>query len=161
MTAAEHMRRVMAGSGVYILDGDTPVDWELEAYGAGFALVQEAAENLLREMSLETAPAGRLAQWEAGWPGGPCGGVSLEDRRAMAAQWLASRPGPLLAGQLPGLLLAAGIRGEAVEANGGLAITAEAYLIPEAQARARLQKLLPVHMGWSLAGDMAGGPTGR
>lgn len=158
MTAAEHMRQVLAATGVYALTGETPVDWELEAYGAGFALVAGAVEDLLREVFLQTAPAGRLAQWEAGWPGGTCA-ASLEARREMAAQWMASRPGPLQAGQLSGLLLAAGIRGEAAESGGGLAIAAEEYWIPEAQARARLQKLLPVHMGWSLTGGGTEGKT--
>ena len=34
MTAAENMRKVLGESGVYRLDGETPLDWELAAYGA-------------------------------------------------------------------------------------------------------------------------------
>ena len=55
MTAAEHMAQVLRGTGLYTLDGDTWVDAELSAYGAGFALIEASFLELLGELFIETA----------------------------------------------------------------------------------------------------------
>ena len=42
MKAGENMKKLLARSGVYKLTGDTPLEWELAAYDAGFSLLEEA-----------------------------------------------------------------------------------------------------------------------
>ncbi len=64
MTAAEHMAQVLRGTGLYTLDGDTQVDAELSAYGAGFALIEASFLELLGELFIETAAGYGLDCWE-------------------------------------------------------------------------------------------------
>ena len=64
MTAAEHMAQVLRGTGLYTLDGNTRVDAELSAYGAGFALIEASFAELLRELFIETAVGYGLDCWE-------------------------------------------------------------------------------------------------
>lgn len=148
MTAAENMASILTKSGVYKLTGDSPVDWELAAYGAGFQALAEQVSALEQEMLIGTAPAERLAQWEKLCLPQALS-ASLEVRRAVLGQCLASRGGPVAQDDLPGLLLAAGIKGTAAEGTDGLTVTVEEYLLPEALAKARLGRLLPANLAWT------------
>lgn len=148
MTAAENMARILRQSGVYKLTGESLVDWELAAYGAGFQVLAEQAAALEQEMLVATAPAERLSQWEKLCLPQALS-ASLEDRRAVVGQCLARRSGPITLGDLPGLLLAAGIKGTAAEGPEGLTVTVEEYLLPEALAKARLGRLLPANLAWT------------
>ena len=49
MRARAHMAQVLEGTGLYSLTGSTPVDWELDAYSAGFAPLEAACDKLLAE----------------------------------------------------------------------------------------------------------------
>ena len=65
MRARAHMAQVLEGTGLYSLTGSTPVDWELDAYSAGFAPLEAAFDKLLADLFAATATRERLAQWEA------------------------------------------------------------------------------------------------
>lgn len=65
MSAREHLAQVLEGTGLYELTGSSPVDWELAAYGAGFALLEERFDQLLGDLFPATASREKLAQWEA------------------------------------------------------------------------------------------------
>lgn len=64
MRAREHMGHVLEATGLYRLTGDTPVDWELYAYGVGFARLEERFQAILEDMFPQTAGREKLAQWE-------------------------------------------------------------------------------------------------
>ena len=65
MRARAHMAQVLEGTGLYSLTGSTPVDWELDAYSAGFAPLEAAFDKLLADLFAATATRERLAQGEA------------------------------------------------------------------------------------------------
>lgn len=150
MTAEENMKKLLAQCGVYKLTGDTPLEWELAAYGAGFSLVEEALGEAEAGTFAATAPQEWLEEWEARYFSQPVQG-DLATRRAMLKERLLPRTGPVTLADVPGLLLAAGIRGTAEETGGGLVITALEYLAPKAQAEKELGRLLPLHVPWTIA----------
>lgn len=149
MTAAENMARILNKSGAYRLDGEGLVDWELAAYGAGLQVLAGQASQLEQEVFLQNAPPARLAEWEK-----LCFSqvltAGIADRRAVLCQWLAHRRGPVTPEELPGLLLAAGIKGTAAEGQDGLSVTVEGYLLPQAQAQEKLRALIPANVPLAL-----------
>lgn len=150
MTAAENMGKILEESGVYRLTGETPLKWELAAYGAGFAALNEEWEDAFADIFAGKAGEERLSQWEAYFLPHPAG-CPLAARREILAARLQARPEPISVGDLPQLLLAAGIRGTAQESGGALVLTVQEYLLPEAQAKAELARLMPLHISWSIA----------
>lgn len=150
MTAGENMKKLLVDCGVYRPEEDTPLDWELAAYQAGFALLEEALAAARQEMFVPTAPAERLGWWETQVFPQPVQ-ADLPTRREMLLQRMRTRPEPLAPADLPGLLLAAGIRGTAEESGGQVVITVSEYLVPQAQAQKELARLLPLHVQWELA----------
>jgi len=145
------MEKVLASSGVYRLTGGSPLEWELAAYAAGFALVEQGLEQAAQDVFAGTAGAQRLAQWEETFLPRPAG-CPLEARREMLSARLRARPEPLVLADMPGLLLAAGIRGTAEEVDGVLRITPSEYLLPEALAKKELGLLMPLHLSWEIVG---------
>ncbi len=64
---------------------------------------------------------------------------------------LLAHRGPLTMGDLPTLLLAAGIRGTAVEEGGVVRVAPGEYLLPPALAQQELGRLMPLHLAWEMA----------
>ena len=149
MTALENMEKILGESGAYRLTENAPLKWELAAYGAGFAAVKEELLRAFADSFAATAGEERLREWEALFLPHPAG-CPLEDRREMLSARLRARPEPVSLKDMPGLLLAAGIRGTAEEAGGAVLITPEEYLLPEAQAKGELKRLMPLHVSWSI-----------
>lgn len=149
MTARENMGKILSDSGVYRLTGDSPLDWELDAYAAGFELVENGLEMAAKDIFAATAGAERLGQWEQYFLPGPAG-CPVEDRQSIVSARLRARPGPVTLEDLPELMLAAGIVGTAEEVEGVLQITPETYLLPEALAKKELALLLPLHWQWEI-----------
>ena len=83
------MAQVLEATGLYDLSGSTQVEGELAAYAAGFALVEDALEDLLGEL-FALPPRG------LGWTGGrsSCGGMRSPGRPRPAAGscWLGWGP---------------------------------------------------------------------
>ena len=65
MNAREHMGQVLEGTGLYDLTGSTPVDWELDAFEAGFAPLEAAFARLLGDLFVATASREQVARWES------------------------------------------------------------------------------------------------
>lgn len=150
MSGVENMRRILSESGAYQLTGDTPVDQELDAYGAGLETVEEQARRLEEDMFALTASPEILKMWEllyrrqASW-------ADPDVRRNGVAKALSRRGAPVLAGDAPGLLEAAGIKGTVREQDGKLVIQVEEYQgITETEARRLLGRLLPAHLEWEI-----------
>ena len=64
ISAGAHMAQVLEATGLYDLSGSTQVEGELAAYAAGFALVEDALEDLLGELFVSTAQGPGLDRWE-------------------------------------------------------------------------------------------------
>ena len=150
MKAGENMKKLLARSGVYKLTGDTPLEWELAAYDAGFSLLEEALSRTEAGIFADTAPQEWLDEWETRYFPQPVQ-ADLVTRREMLKERLLPRKGPVTLLDMPGLLLAAGIRGTAAEEGGRVVITPIEYLAPKAQAERALGQLMPLHVAWSIA----------
>lgn len=152
MTARENMRQVLARCGAYRLAEDCPLQWELAAYGAGFDGLKGALAQGEQDAFALTASPERLTEWEALCLPAPaaCG---VRDRREMLAARLSllAHRGPLTMGDLPTLLLAAGIRGTAIEEGGVVRVAPGEYLLPPALAQQELGRLMPLHLAWEMA----------
>lgn len=145
--ALENMEKILTQSGAYRIPPGSPLEQELSAYAAGLDLLLEEVEALLQELFIATAPPQRLAQWQA------LAGLSataLEEGscRAVLSGWFGAPrcPAP---GDLPGLLLAAGVRGTAEEAPLALTVTTQEAVLPASMAAARLARLLPAWVSLS------------
>ena len=150
MRAAEHLREILNATGVYHLTGDTPVDWELEAYGAGFAVLEDAWEKLREELFLETAPKSRLDRWEELFRAQPSSEGEQERREALRVRF-SVHPGLHTPGEFSAMLKAAGIRGAVRETEEGIRVALGRFLgITEEEARRELDRLLPAHLPWEL-----------
>ena len=153
MTAAEHMAQVLRGTGLYTLDGDTLVDAELAAYGAGFALVEEAFEELLGELFVETATGYGLDCWERLFRPRASTAGTAQRRASLLARLGISGAAHTLA-EYGALLPGAGIAGTLSEdGEGGLLVTGSPAGVPEEEAKGELDRLLPAHLSWELAGE--------
>ena len=98
----------------------------------------------------DTAPQEWLDEWETRYFPQPVQ-ADLVTRREMLKERLLPRKGPVTLLDMPGLLLAAGIRGTAAEEGGRVVITPTEYLAPKAQAERELGQLMPLHVAWSIA----------
>lgn len=148
MTAREHLAEVLTGTGLYQLTGSTPVDWELSAYGIGFALVEDRLEVLLENMFTSTAGRQCLNQWEELFRKQPST-ASLEDCREMVTSRLAVRPNGFFPEAVEAVLPGAGVRGILKENSNGLTVVLGKLLgITKAEATRELDQLLPAHLSW-------------
>ena len=150
MDSVENMRKVLNESGAYKLGGDSAVDWELGAYGAGLGPVEEGLRRLEGDMFALTAGEERLGAWErlyrrqASWAG-------PETRRRGVAAALSRRGGPVLSGDMEGILEAAGIKGTARVEGGKVIVTVTEYRgVTEEEAGRLLSGLLPLHVAWEI-----------
>ena len=150
MTCGGNMARLMGATGLYRLTGESPVDWELAAYQAGFAVIEEAMAALEAELFALTAPAGRLAAWELLFRR-QASGAGLGFRRQAAAKALGLRYGPATLGSLcQEVLPVAGVEGTVGEQAGKLLVTGVLRGVTETEARRLLDRLLPAHLAWEL-----------
>lgn len=147
MRARGHMAQVLEATGLYRLTGSTPADWELDAYGAGFALLEERFDRLLADLFPSTAGRERLAQWEALFRPQPAQ-APVEDCRETVASRFAARGFTQAA--VEGLLPGAGVRGRLLEdGSGGLTVLLGRLLgVTREEASRELGQLLPAHMAW-------------
>lgn len=152
MDCLENMRKVLSGTGAYALDGNSMVDMELEAYAAGFRIVEDSLSQLEEDMFAMTAGPEQLGVWErlyrrqASWAG-------PELRRKGVAAALSFRGGPVLARDMEGILAAAGIKGSAGMQDGKLVITVTEYQgVTETEAVRLLGRLIPLHVRWEISG---------
>lgn len=152
MTAAENMRKVLGQCGAYRLTEGCPLEWELAAYGAGFAMVGQALALAGQDAFAGTATTQRLDQWEANYLPGPATCGAADRRKILAARLsLFAHRGPLTLGDMPTLLLAAGIEGTAQETGGKVVITPTQYLLPQVLAQKELGLLMPLHLTWEIS----------
>lgn len=114
MRAREHMGHVLEATGLYRLTGDTPVDWELSAYGAGFARLEERFQGILENMFPQTAGREKLAQWETLFRPQPAE-ASLEECQEMVLQRFSVGEEDFTPEDVQNLLVGAGVRGLLVE----------------------------------------------
>ena len=141
MDCVENMRGVLNAAGAYKLTGDSAIDQELEAYGVGPKAIEEQAV---------TAGEERLGVWERLYRRQPSWADPDTRRRGVAAA-LSRRGGPVLPGDMEGILAAAGIRGTARIEGGRLLIHAEEYVgVTETEAHKILGRMLPLHLGWEI-----------
>lgn len=147
--ALARMRRLLNATGCYRLTGDGPADWETNACGEGFRLLEEETDRLL--LGFFPALAGEMAldAWETGLYGGRRPG-GITDRQAVLAARMAVNPSKIAPEDLPGLLRAAGVEGTALEEEDGIRILLGRLLgVPEDSAKAWLDKTLPAHLAWT------------
>lgn len=151
MSGGENIRRLMEATGVYQLTGTSPVDWELDAYAAGLALVEDAMEELEAELFIANAPARRLDQWELllrpQWST-----ATLEERREALLKAFSAHTSPANLSAMGDILTAAGVKGTVQEEEGKLVITVEGYQgVTAREAQRMLDRLLPSHIEWEIA----------
>ena len=143
MSAREHLAQVLEGTGLYELTGASPVDWELAAYGAGFALLEERFDQLLGDLFPATASREKLAQWEALFRPQRAR-ASLEDCREMVQCRLAIQRDGFTPPDVQALLPGAGVRGLLLEGESGLTVVLGRLLgVTQAEAQRELDQLLP------------------
>lgn len=149
MSAREHLAQVLEGTGLYELTGSSPVDWELAAYGAGFALLEERFDQLLGDLFPATASREKLAQWEELFRPQRAR-ASLEDCRETVQCRLAIQRDGFTPPDVQALLPGAGVRGLLLEGESGLTVVLGRLLgVTQAEAQRELDQLLPAHLAWA------------
>lgn len=152
--ALSRMRELLNGTGAYRLTGESSADWELNACGAGFSLIEDEVQSLLNDLFPGSASSERLDLWEELFRPQPSAGT-LEQRRAMLAARLSMNPQRLTKEDLSEMLPAAGVAGEVTEGETGLTVLAGRLLgVTEAEARAELDEVLPAHLPWTWDGSV-------
>lgn len=150
MSGEANIRKILSESGVYQLTGNTPVDWELAAYGAGLQALEENMEALEQDLFAATASAGQLDRWEALYRPQTSSGA-LADRRRTVTKALAGYGGVATLAVLKNLVEAAGIEGTVKLEGGKVKITAARYLgVSQKEAERMLDRLLPAHLEWEI-----------
>lgn len=155
MTVREHaartpLYRLLAATRLYPLAGDNPVDWELEAYLAGFALVEERCRRAWEDLFLQTCGQERLRQWERllDLPHHPA--APLEARRQTVLLRLAVGPKDSTRSGIHRSLRAAGMEAEVTEdtAAGTLSVRLLDLGSHNSASAAALegQKMMPAHL---------------
>lgn len=149
MRALDHMRQVLENTGLYNLTGNSPVEWELAAYDAGFTLVEERFDRLLADLFVDTASREKIAQWESLFRTQPALG-GLEDCRETLRQRFSIHPDSFTFQAVSDFLPAAGVRGLLMENNGSLVILLGRLMgVNQKEAERELNRLLPSHIPWS------------
>ncbi|RKJ39021.1 DUF2313 domain-containing protein [Acutalibacter sp. 1XD8-33] len=153
MTGGENIRRILSESGVYQLTGETPVDWEINAYEAGLQALEEEMEALEQDLFAATASARQLDRWEGLYRPQASSG-ELADRRRTVAKALAGYGGAVTLAVLKDLVEAAGILGTVTLEGGKVKLTVERCLgVSQAEAERMLNRLLPAHLEWEIAAE--------
>ena len=149
MNAREHMGQVLEGTGLYDLTGSTPVDWELDAFEAGFAPLEAAFARLLGDLFVATASREQVARWESLFRPQPAD-APLEDCRETVLRRFAVHQDSFTPAAVEALLPGAGVRGVLLEnEEGGLTIVLGRLLgITKEEATRELDQLLPSHLSW-------------
>lgn len=151
--AVDRMREVLNGAG-YRLTGESSADWEGNACGAGFDLVEQAVDGLLADLFAITAGEERLDAWESLYRRQPAAGTDEERRKRLAAR-LSLNPSRISAEVLPSVLAAAGVMGSAKESGGGITVILGRLLgVTEEAAKRELSRLLPAHLDWTWESGM-------
>lgn len=150
MTGGAHMAQVLRATGIYTLPGNTPADWEQDAYCAGLDSAEGELDALEQSLFALTAPAERLAQWEALFRAQASSGALPARRKGVAGALGLRFQRPSLRAIQEQVLPAAGIAGTVAEADGKLSITGSLQGVTEKEARRLLDRLLPAHMEWEL-----------
>ena len=149
MRAGPHMKAVLEATGLYSFPGGAPAGWELDAMGAGFALLEDRFNGLLGDLFAATAGSARLNAWEALLRPQPSQG-SLAQRRQWLTCRLALGPGGFTPARVQAMLPGAGVQGLVLEdGEGGLTVALGRLLgVTKAQAEKELSRLLPAHLPW-------------
>ena len=149
MNAREHMGQVLEGTGLYDLTGSTPVDWELDAFEAGFAPLEAAFARLLGDLFVATASREQVARWESLFRPQPAD-APLEDCRETVLRRFAVHQDSFTPAAVEALLPGAGVRGVLLKnEEGGLTIVLGRLLgITKEEATRELDQLLPSHLSW-------------
>lgn len=144
------MAGILSATGLYKLTGVSPVDMELDAYGAGLGLIEADMALLEAELFVMTAPGDRLREWEKLFRWQASSG-ELEDRRRGVAKALGAWQGEMSLAAIADILDIAGVRGEATYADGKITVTASGFMgVTEREAKRLLDRLLPAHLEWEL-----------
>ncbi len=147
--ALDRMRELLNGVGAYRLTGSSSADWELNACGAGFSLIEDGVESLLNDLFPDTASSDRLDLWERSCGLMPSAGT-LEQRRAILAARLAMNPQKLTGKDFSAMLPAAGVVGEVVEGESSVTVLAGRLLgVSQEEAKAELDVVMPAHLSWT------------
>lgn len=150
MNSGAHMAQVLGATGIYKLTGESPADWELAGFAAGFQVIEEAMAGVESELFALTAPAERLREWEKFFRFQASAG-ELEMRRKGVAKALGLRcERASLRAIQETVLPIAGVEGTVAEADGKLVITGSLRGVTEKEAKRLLDRHLPAHMEWEL-----------
>lgn len=151
MTGGENMRRIMEESGVYKLTGNSPLDWELDACEAGLKTVWDRAEELEKDLFVQTASPEALACRELLYRPQACSSGELEERRGALIKALSPYPGPASLETIESLAEACGVKAKAQEGEGKLVLVGEKLIgVTEKEAKRMLEQVLPSHLEWEL-----------
>ena len=142
--------RLLSATRLYDLSADGPLLWEIQAYLAGFALVEERRKEALDACFPQTCGEERLRQWERLLGMAYLPGAALEERRELVLRRLAVGPGDNTAEGILRALRAAGVEASITEDTQNRTLTVQitdigAYgSLSEAQAQA--EKMMPSHL---------------
>ena len=146
MRAVEHMKQVLEDTGLYAMTGSSPAEWELAAFGAGFALLEERFNKILGDLFVDTASEEMLAQWEKLFRPQPSTG-GLEDSRDTVRQRFAVHPDGFTPQAVKNMLPGAGVRGLLLEKGTSLVVVLGRLLgVNKEEANQELSQLLPSHL---------------
>lgn len=148
MRALEHMKQVLEDTGLYTMTGSSPAEWELAAFGAGFALLEERFDRVLGDLFVDTASEEMLARWEKLFRPQPSTG-GLEDSRDTVRQRFAVHPDGFTPQAVKNMLPGAGVRGLLLEKGTSLVVVLGRLLgVNKEEANQELSQLLPSHLPW-------------
>lgn len=151
--AVTRMREILNSTGAYALTGETPADWELNAWGAGFDDAEAEIDGLLENLFAATASSASLSAWETLSRPQTLQGT-LAERRAVTGARLAMTPARFTLQDVSQMLLAAGVEGTVQETSSGLKVIPEKLLgVSEAEAKRELELTLPAHLPWEWDGS--------
>lgn len=148
MRAQEHMAKVLENTGLYTLTGDSPAEWELAAYGAGFSLLEERFDKILADLFVDTASREMIASWEKLFRPQPST-AELENCRESVKRRFATHPDGFTPQAVEALLPGAGVYGQLLEKETGLVVLLGRLIgIKKEEAERELNQLLPSHLPW-------------
>lgn len=145
------LREALLPLGLYDLSPSSFVSRELDAYAAGFALVEEVLRRVEEDSFVSSCSGGALARWERllGLPTQEA--ASLESRRETVLARLSIRPGDFTLPRLEQSVSGAGVKVAITEhpPRGALSISFVDTLLEYEdweQLKKQIQALLPAHL---------------